>query len=50
MLTNFIIGNIKEREISSILNDNIKKIEKIFNLANSGEIPICGQCCVEKIH
>lgn len=49
MLTNFMIGNLKKGDIGDIFAENRDKIDRILALAESGTLPICRQCCVEKI-
>jgi len=49
MLTNFSIGNIKNNSIVEAFESSKDQIDSLLNIANSGELPICSQCCVEKI-
>ncbi|MEF3279686.1 MAG: radical SAM protein [Elusimicrobiota bacterium] len=49
MLNEFYIGNIYQESLTDIFTKNIDKIETIKNLANSKKLPVCYQCCVEKI-
>lgn len=49
MMTNFIIGNINSISISEAYRINYERISEIKNMAETGKIPICERCCVEKI-
>ncbi|MCX7905671.1 MAG: radical SAM protein [Elusimicrobiales bacterium] len=49
MLNNFSIGNLKERSLREVFLENIDVISKIKNFCEDGKLPICRQCCVEKV-
>lgn len=49
MLTQTIIGNIYKDDLSEVFEKNRKKIEEIKGKAETGMLPICYECCVEKI-
>ncbi|PIS47433.1 MAG: hypothetical protein COT17_03335 [Elusimicrobia bacterium CG08_land_8_20_14_0_20_51_18] len=49
MLTNFTAGNVKTENLQEIFSKNMKKTGMILALADSGKLPVCRQCCVEKI-
>jgi len=49
MLTNFSIGNIKNNNIIEIFESSKDQIDNLLNIANNGKLPVCSQCCVEKI-
>jgi len=49
MLTNWHAGNIKNMEISKILEKAKEKSEEIKRMAENKVLPICRECCVEKI-
>ncbi len=49
MLTQTVIGNIYLNDLSEVFDKNREKIEEIKEKAQTGMLPICYQCCVEKI-
>ena len=49
MLNNLPIGNIYIDDLNEIYQKNITKITEIKTLAENKKLPICYQCCVEKI-
>lgn len=49
MMTGFIIGNINSISIGEAYKINYEKISEIKSIAESGKLPICQRCCVEKI-
>jgi radical SAM protein with 4Fe4S-binding SPASM domain len=51
MLPGYTIGNVINTSVYRIMRNNsaIKKVKRIFELSLSGKLPICRECCVEKI-
>jgi MoaA/NifB/PqqE/SkfB family radical SAM enzyme len=51
MLPEYITGNIKDTSLKEILqNPSVQKnASKLFELSVLGKLPICSQCCVEKL-
>jgi len=49
MLNNFSIGNIYKDDLKEIYCENIKEISEIKLLSEAQKLPICLECCVEKI-
>jgi radical SAM protein with 4Fe4S-binding SPASM domain len=49
MLTQTVMGNIYLNDLSEVFEKNRKKIEEIKGKAETGMLPICYECCVEKI-
>lgn len=51
MLPEYILGNVIETPIDKILCDTSidTKVRKIFELCNSKKLPVCKECCIEKI-
>lgn len=49
MLTNYIAGNIYSESLKKIWIKNYIKIQELKKLAESKKLPVCLECCVEKI-
>lgn len=49
MLTNWRVGNVMSMEISEIIEKAKKKSQEIKRMAEEKILPICKECCVEKI-
>lgn len=51
MLPEYILGNVIETPINKILCDSSidTKVREIFELCNSKKLPVCRECCIEKI-
>lgn len=51
MLPNLTIGNVFSDGLPGIFSDNhaLASLNRIKELSDSGKLPVCGECCVEKL-
>jgi radical SAM protein with 4Fe4S-binding SPASM domain len=51
MLPEYTIGNVRTHSLESILSASgtEQKTRRLFELSAAGKLPVCRQCCVEKI-
>jgi hypothetical protein len=49
MLNNLSIGNIYKDDLKEVYFKNIEKINEIKLISETQKLPICIECCVEKI-